>query len=130
MAIDLHAAIQSALSASQVPGSLYDDLGGRIHAGQLPPDSEMPALRYAIVSGRMDLRLQTDRDYHQVQFDLYGHDVGVLATALGKLRTLLHRQIISDGDTGWRATLLDPGRRFDELDIRRLMTTYQFREIK
>lgn len=129
MSLAIHEAVEASLTADQSSGSLYDDLSGRIHEGQLPVDSRYPALRYAVTTGTAQVSLQDDRDDHQMQFDLYGHDDDVLSAALGKLRTLLHRQTITDGSRTWRASVMDPGRRIEEMDIKGLRTTYQMREM-
>ena len=112
--IDPYNAIYTKLTASQVAGSLYDDVGGRIRLVQASQDEALPLLIYTPVSDVPTSYFNgTDDLEFLFQVDLYfpatSKPEDTLATNQ-KLITLLHKQAVTITNHGnGQAWCLDKG---------------------
>jgi hypothetical protein len=95
---DIVNALYTKLTASQVAGTFYAAVSGRIYHGEAPPSAALPLLVYNVITDEVLHNYGTTTQIATVQFDLYGDKAlgaAALADAEGKLYTLLDKVAIT-----------------------------------
>ena len=122
-------AIQSVFDGDGQTPSISILSGDRIYEDQLPPDTDMPAMRMALITETPSQRLKTgDNVTAEVQFDVYAHrgDRGSGWDMDRAIRRLLDRQsFTADGFSRVETVCVQRGRPFQEQNRYRIMSRYR-----